>query len=75
MEKHIIGSLPDVVCLDSTGAGDLYASGFLYGLANDLPLDACGKIGARLAGNVIQVIGAQLNDERWEAIKRGHFLD
>lgn len=56
-------------CIDTTGAGDLYASGFLYGLANGLSLDACGKIGSIVAGNVVEVIGAKMPDERWENIK------
>lgn len=45
--------------IDTTGAGDLYASGFLYGLVNNLPLDKCGRIGSVCAGNVIQVIGSK----------------
>lgn len=56
-------------CIDTTGAGDLYASGFLYGLASGLSLDACGKIGSIVAGNVVEVIGAKMPDERWENIK------
>jgi sugar/nucleoside kinase (ribokinase family) len=56
-------------CIDTTGAGDLYASGFLYGLASGLSLDACGKIGSIVAGNVVEVIGAKMSDERWENIK------
>ncbi len=56
-------------CIDTTGAGDLYAAGFLYGLANGLPLDSCGKIGSIVAGNVVEVIGAKMEDERWENIK------
>lgn len=63
------GSLP-VTCKDTTGAGDLYASGFLYGYANDLPLDKCGAIGALLAGNVITIIGARLNESKWKSIRR-----
>lgn len=57
-------------CIDTTGAGDLYAAGFLYGLATGLPLDACGKIGSIVAGNVVEVIGAKMPDERWENIKQ-----
>lgn len=63
------GSLP-VVCLDTTGAGDLYASGFLYGYANELPLDKCGLLGALLAGNVIQDLGARIPHRKWKSIKR-----
>jgi sugar/nucleoside kinase (ribokinase family) len=55
-------------CIDTTGAGDLFAAGFLYGLANDLPIDKCGKIGSLLASNVIEVIGAKISKERWNKI-------
>lgn len=57
-----------VNCIDSTGAGDLYASGFLYGLINDKPLAICGKIGTLLAANVIQVIGPKIKEESWEKL-------
>lgn len=55
--------------VDTTGAGDLYAAGFLYGLANNLPLDKCAALGGLLGGNVIEVIGPKMNDERWASIK------
>jgi len=57
-------------CKDTTGAGDLYASGFLYGLIHDLPLADCGKIGSVLSGNVIEVIGAKMPEDRWGSIKK-----
>jgi bifunctional ADP-heptose synthase (sugar kinase/adenylyltransferase) len=43
--------------VDTTGAGDLYAAGFLHGYANGKPLDVCGKLGSLAAGLVIQQIG------------------
>lgn len=55
--------------IDTTGAGDLYASGFLYGLINNLSLNKCGEIGALLSGNVIEVIGSKMNQERWDKIR------
>ena len=58
----------EATCLDTTGAGDLYASGFLYGLAHKLPLEKCGQIGSLLGGHVIEVIGAKLNRQRWEEV-------
>jgi sugar/nucleoside kinase (ribokinase family) len=58
------------ISIDTTGAGDLYASGFLYGLVNNMPLDKCGKIGSVCAGNVIQVIGSKMSDETWDKIKK-----
>ena len=56
-------------CIDSTGAGDLYAAGFLYALSMNLPLETAGKIGSILSGNVIEVIGTGMDDKRWDEIK------
>ncbi|MGH6760708.1 MAG: adenosine kinase [Phyllobacterium sp.] len=49
--------------VDTTGAGDLYAAGFLYGYTNELSLQDCGRLGSLTAGLVIQQIGPrpQLN--------------
>ena len=58
-------------CKDTTGAGDLYASGFLYGYANDLNLKKCGLLGSLLAGKVIEVVGAKIDKEKWPEIRRG----
>lgn len=45
--------------VDLTGAGDLYASGFLYGLARGFPLDMCGRLGSLAAAEVISHVGAR----------------
>ena len=63
-DLHKIGIIA-VTPIDTTGAGDLYASGFLYGLANDRSLEECGRIGALLAGNVIEFMGSKMSEERW----------
>ena len=55
-------------CIDTTGAGDLYAAGFLFGLANNYSLEICGKIGSLISGNVVEVLGAKMSDEVWDAI-------
>ena len=55
-------------CIDTTGAGDLYASGFLFGLANNYSLEVCGQIGSLISGNVVEVLGAKMSDEVWETI-------
>jgi sugar/nucleoside kinase (ribokinase family) len=55
--------------VDTTGAGDLYAAGFLYGYAKKLPLSKCGRIGAVLSGKVIEVIGPKMTDDTWKEIK------
>lgn len=61
-------STPKVTSIDTTGAGDVYASGFLYGLANNFSLENCGKLGSLLASRVIQVAGARIPDEDWPEI-------
>ena len=51
--------------VDTTGAGDLYASGFLYGFANGLTLEQSAMAGTILAACVIEKIGAKIPDECW----------
>jgi sugar/nucleoside kinase (ribokinase family) len=62
-----IGTIP-VQCIDTTGAGDLYASGFLYGYSIGLSLESCGLFGSVLAGHVIEIVGARMDKARWEKI-------
>jgi sugar/nucleoside kinase (ribokinase family) len=45
--------------VDTTGAGDLYAAGVLYGLSRDLPLAECGRIGSVVAAEIISHYGAR----------------
>ena len=59
----------EVKCLDTTGAGDLYAAGFLYGLTNNFSMEGCGEAGSILSGNVIEAIGAKISDDRWVKIR------
>ncbi|MBN1159417.1 MAG: adenosine kinase [Bacteroidales bacterium] len=56
-------------CLDTTGAGDLYASGFLYGLVKGYSPDCCGRIGALLAAKVIEEPGAKIGPAGWNDIR------
>ncbi len=58
-----------VTPVDTTGAGDFYASGFIYGLTKDFPIEVCGKIGSMLASKVVEVIGANIPDDKWDTIK------
>ncbi len=55
--------------VDTTGAGDLYASGFLYGLANNLGFEKAGYVGSLLSGTVIEVVGAKFGEEKWNEIR------
>ena len=56
----------DVV--DTTGAGDMWAAGFLAGLVKGKDLQTCGMMGAIVAKNIIEVVGAKMDDARWENI-------
>jgi sugar/nucleoside kinase (ribokinase family) len=47
--------------VDTTGAGDAFAAGFLYGLCKNKNLEESAKIGNELASKIIQVIGAKLD--------------
>lgn len=67
-KMHVDALLVDNV-IDTTGAGDYFAAGFLYGLTCGYPLEKCGTIGSLLASNVIQVIGTTLPKEKWDEIK------
>jgi len=55
--------------IDTTGAGDIYASGFLYALAEDYDLEVAGKIGSLLAGSVVEVMGAKIPEETWNVLR------
>ncbi len=45
--------------VDTTGAGDLYAAGFLYGFTRGLPLTECGRLGSACASDIITHLGAR----------------
>jgi len=60
----------ETTVIDTTGAGDYFAAGFLAGLANGCDLGKCGVIGSIMAAEVIQVVGAELDDRRWTEIKK-----
>ena len=51
---HPIGEL-----VDTTGAGDLFAAGFLFGLSRDLAHNECARLGSLAAAEIIQHIGAR----------------
>ena len=69
-QVYQVGVIKVEQVVDTTGAGDYFAAGFLYGLTCGYSLDKCGEIGALLSGNVIQVIGTTLSPECWEGMKK-----
>ncbi len=69
-ELHVIDSVvPDKV-VDTTGAGDLYAAGFLYGLTHGKDLYSCGRIGGIAAGEIIGHFGARPETPLNELLER-----
>ena len=68
-EEIRIAALPVQQVIDTTGAGDFYAAGVMYGLMNDCSLAQCARIGTILSGHVIQIVGTQLSEEVWAQMK------
>jgi sugar/nucleoside kinase (ribokinase family) len=76
-EGALVGSRGDVIAVpasggspvDTTGAGDNFAAGFLYGQSVGASLEQSARIGALLAGHVIETVGSQIPDGLWEQIK------
>ncbi|NBX03772.1 MAG: adenosine kinase [Alphaproteobacteria bacterium] len=60
VEEVPAASVPEVV--DTTGAGDLYASGFLFGIVQEWDLPYCAVLGNRCAGKIIGQLGARSNE-------------
>ena len=60
MSKHVV---------DTTGAGDHFAAGFLFGYSLNASLEQSANIGSLLSGKVIETVGAQIQEERWTQIK------
>ena len=56
---HVIQVQPVKKVVDTTGAGDLYAAGVLYGLSRGLDLPSCGWLGSVAAAEVISHVGAR----------------
>jgi sugar/nucleoside kinase (ribokinase family) len=54
-----IPAAPVAKVVDTTGAGDLYAAGFLFGIARGVDLETAGKLGSLAAAEIISHIGAR----------------
>lgn len=59
-----------VKAIDTNGAGDAYASGFLYGLLNQFTPEKTLQLASRIADEMIVTTGAKLSDEQWEKIRK-----
>ena len=58
----------DANVIDTNGAGDMWAAGFMAGLVKGENLPKCGQMGAIVAANVIEVLGTKMDAARWEKI-------
>jgi sugar/nucleoside kinase (ribokinase family) len=58
-ERHAIDAEPVERLIDTTGAGDLYAAGFLFGLTHGVDLATCGRLASLAAAEVISHLGAR----------------
>jgi sugar/nucleoside kinase (ribokinase family) len=58
-EVHVIEAAPVSQVVDTTGAGDLYAAGFLHGLTTGRDLATCARLGSLAAAEIISHIGAR----------------
>ena len=54
---HQVAAEPVATVIDTTGAGDQYAAGFMFGLASGRTLDVCGRLGSLAASEVIAHYG------------------
>lgn len=69
-EVSHVGIMAAAKRIDTTGAGDFYAAGFLAGMCEGLTLRQCGTIGAITAGKVIEIVGTTPTEEAWDDVAR-----
>ena len=66
---EIIDSITKGKIIDTTGAGDIYAGGFIHGLINNCSLKKCGEIASICAGHIITQLGSRSDIDLKELIK------
>jgi sugar/nucleoside kinase (ribokinase family) len=54
--------------VDTTGAGDSYAAGFLYGYVNELNLQQCGDIASLVSSKAVETMGARIPETSWPVL-------
>ena len=68
-EIEVITSINKGKVIDTTGAGDIYAGGFIHGLINNCSLRKCGELGSICAGQIITQLGSRSNTDLKELLK------
>jgi sugar/nucleoside kinase (ribokinase family) len=69
-ETAMVDPVPVERVVDTTGAGDLYASGFLFGFTQGLPLAKCGILGSMAASIVISQVGPRPQENLRDAARQ-----
>lgn len=67
---HAIPAQGSGDAVDTTGAGDLWAAGFLFGLVNGFSFPRCGRLASACGFEVCQVVGADIPADGWMRIKK-----
>ncbi|KAJ0024043.1 hypothetical protein Pint_08988 [Pistacia integerrima] len=65
-----VPAIGEAKATDATGAGDLFSSGFLYGLVKGLSLEECCKVGSCSGGSVIRSLGGEVTPENWQWMRK-----
>jgi len=60
--------VPDVI--DTNGAGDAWAAGFLYGFIRGRPLGECGAMASVMGAETVRHLGPLIPDSAWEAVRK-----
>jgi len=66
---EVIMSISKGKVIDTTGAGDIYAGGFIHGLINNYSLKKCGELGSICAGHIITQLGSRSNRDFKELLR------
>ncbi|MCM8540190.1 MAG: adenosine kinase [Lentisphaeraceae bacterium] len=68
-DQKVFVDAHSVNAVDTTGAGDLWASGFLYGLLSGLSPEQSAKLASKVGAEVVQIMGASIPDKTWDDIR------
>lgn len=68
-EYHKIEAWP-ANTIDATGAGDIYAAGFLFAHSHGMSVKVCGEVGSIISAKVVEVIGPKVDIYRWKMAKK-----
>ncbi|GLI60600.1 hypothetical protein VaNZ11_002773 [Volvox africanus] len=61
-----VPAVPGVAVVDTTGAGDHFTAGFMYGLTSGLPLERCCEVACLAGASAVRVVGAELSQSEWQ---------